>query len=140
MSYFHIVHMLSCPHSQIEWSGDQGPCFTLLLWPSQHLIVCRVRRRLSSILEEWNPIQYVALVILTQGQDRIHKIYWPLWQPLYISFLCQYFPGPTTYIVLLERHLHFGKISRFSSQIVPFLLLECQILIYGIKFFFFANN
>lgn len=77
LSCFQVVHVFSCLHNQIEssWTGDQGPCFILLLWLSQYLIVCWVHRRPinpSKVEPNW----ISSLGNLDSGPGRIHKIYW----------------------------------------------------------------
>lgn len=122
LSYVHLIYLFFClvfnlftcylvSTIRLKGLGDQGPCFTLLLWQSQHLIVCRIHRRpVNSSKVEPNWVS--SLGNLDPRLGRIHKIYSSsLAAMLHAQVIfCQL----STYNLLFKSHLLYGKIARFS--------------------------
>ena len=85
LSYVHLIYLFFClvfklfmcylaSTIRLKGLGDQGPCFTLLLWQSQCLIVCQIHRRPvnpSKVEPNW----VSSLGNFDPGPGRIHKIY-----------------------------------------------------------------
>lgn len=137
LSHFQVVHVLYCLHSHIERSQRSRAMFytALVTIPASNSVLSS--RETSVNPCKANQIESAALVILTQSQDRISRVY--LSSLAATSQLISLLSQLPTYVLLFKRHLRFWKISRLFSPVVPFLLLECQIQAYGIKCFLVNN-
>ena len=125
LSHFQVVHVLYCLHSHIERSQRSRAMFytALVTIPASNSVLSS--RETSVNPCKANQIESAALVILTQSQDRISRVYLSsLAATSQLISLFNYSSVPTTHIrsslqkasSFLENFQAFLTCSPFSSS------------------------